>query len=150
MVVRKRKKKNKLRGKRTHGKGNTKNKRGAGCKGGRGRAGSKKHKKMLYALVEGRKYRLKPKPKGKAITIEELNKIVEDLKKQKKVSYEGDYILIDGKALGFEKILARGVPEEKMKIINAKPSERAKNLLLDYGSVIEEVAEAKKEASSEK
>ena len=54
MPERTRRKKNKLRGNRTHGKGNTKNHRGAGSKGGRGRAGSHKHKFSKYYKTFGK------------------------------------------------------------------------------------------------
>ena len=59
MVVRRRKKKNKLRGQRTHGGGGTKNRRGAGCRGGVGKAGSHKHKFSKYYVEFGIKKKLK-------------------------------------------------------------------------------------------
>ena len=50
MVVRKRKKLvNKMLGQRTRGNGDTKRRRGAGSRGGRGLAGSHKHKYSKYA-----------------------------------------------------------------------------------------------------
>ena len=50
MVVRRRKKRvNKMLGQRTRGNGDTKRRRGAGSRGGRGLAGSHKHKYSKYA-----------------------------------------------------------------------------------------------------
>ena len=43
-MKRRSKKTRKLMGKRSHGRGDTKNRRGAGCRGGRGMAGVDKHK----------------------------------------------------------------------------------------------------------
>ena len=73
MAERKRRKKNRVRGERTHSKGSTKNKRGAGTRGGRGKAGSNKHKFHSIGRVQPRKYRLKPRAKGRAISVGKLN-----------------------------------------------------------------------------
>ena len=143
MVMRRRRKKNKLRGNRTHGKGNTKNKRGAGSRGGRGKAGARKHKKDKYREILKKKVRLKPKKKGIAINIDELDRIAERLRKENKAEYDGEFIIIDGKKLGFEKILSRGKLSHKVKIINTKISERAHKKILDSGSIIEGVEEKK-------
>ncbi len=56
MVVRKDKKVKKLRGKRRHGKGNIKNRRGAGNRGGRGNAGLHKHKWSYTVKYEPDRY----------------------------------------------------------------------------------------------
>ena len=70
MVVRKRRKKNRMRGSRTHGCGGTKQKRGSGGRGGVGLAGGHKHKfSLYYADHFGEKSGLKPKDKGKAMPI---------------------------------------------------------------------------------
>ena len=135
MVVRKPKKKNKLRGKRTHGKGNTKNKRGAGSRGGRGRAGSMKHKRMLF-LKEEKKKRLKPKKKGKAINLNELNMLVKRLEKKGKVVLDNGLITVDGKSLGFEKVLSRGDITKKIKLVNAKASAKARDKITKAGGLL--------------
>lgn len=150
MVVRKRRKKNKLRGNRTHGKGNTKNKRGAGSRGGRGKAGARKHKKGMYREIIKKKPKLKPREKGIAINIDELDRIVEKLKKENKAEYSDEFVVIDGKKLGFEKILSRGVLTHKVKIINAKLSQKARKKILEGGSIIEEKLGEKKEKPGEK
>jgi large subunit ribosomal protein L15 len=137
MVIRKRKKKNKLRGNRTHGKGNTKNKRGAGSRGGRGRAGSTRHKRMLF-LTEEKKKRLKPKKKLAAINLKELEKLLDKLESEKKLVLDNGLIVVDGKKLGFGKVLSRGNIKRKIKLINAKASEKAYEKIINAGGTIVE------------
>ena len=73
MTIRKRKKKNKLRGHRTHGKGDTKNHRGAGSRGGVGRAGSHKHKFTKYYGEFGtEKKKVAGKPIGPSINLDQI------------------------------------------------------------------------------
>jgi large subunit ribosomal protein L15 len=119
MIERKRRKKNKVRGERTHGKGDTKNNRGAGCRGGRGRAGSSKGKFASLARLDPRKYRLKPRNKGKSISLGQLNEKIEDLIEKGKVIKQKDTYLIDSKS-GYEKILGQGNTDKKLVVkINA-------------------------------
>ncbi len=137
MVVRKRKKKNKLRGKRTHGKGNTKNKRGAGCRGGRGKAGSHKHKYSKYYTEFGVKKRLKPKTLQKKINLDELNELIPGLIEEKKVEVKGNEVLLERKNLEFEKILGKGEIDFKLHLIGIKVSENARKKIEGKGGKIE-------------
>jgi len=118
-----------LRGKRTHGKGNTKNKRGAGCKGGAGRAGSFKHKFTKYFPLLGKRKlvspRLSAKVRVKTITLHDLNKYITDK----------DYI--DLKEIGFGKILGTGNLSKAIKIKNAQVTKVAKEKIEKVGGVIE-------------
>jgi len=118
-----------LRGKRTHGKGNTKNKRGAGCKGGAGRAGSFKHKFTKYYMTIGKRKilspRLAPKVKLKTITLHDLN------------SYIKDKDFIDLKEIGFEKILGTGNLNKAIKIKNAQVTKIAREKIEKVGGVVE-------------
>jgi len=134
-MARKRKKKEKLRGRRTHGKGDTKNKRGGGSRGGCGRAGSKKHKLMLFRDEE-KKQALKPKEKPRAISLNELEKILAKLELEKKLSVEDGFAIVDGKVLGFGKILSNGVIKRKIKLINAKTSKKAYEKIIAAGGVV--------------
>ncbi len=119
MQERKRRKKNKVRGERTHGKGDTKNSRGAGCRGGRGRAGANKGKFASIGRLDPRKYRLKARTKGKAISLGQLNTIIEKLVAKGKIKKEKDSYIIDSKS-GFEKILSQGNTDKKLIVrINA-------------------------------
>lgn len=146
MIPRKRKKKEKLRGNRTHGKGNTKNKRGGGSRGGCGRAGSRKHKFMLFRNEEAKKG-LKPKKKPKAISLAELEKILAKLELENKLSIEDGFIIVDGKKLGFGKILSNGEIKRKIKLINAKASARARDKIVAVGGIVEaKNADEKKES----
>jgi len=118
-----------LRGKRTHGKGNTKNQRGAGSKGGAGRAGSFKHKFSKYFPTIGKRKLLSPrlhaKTRVKTITLHDLNKYIVDKE------------TIDLKTIGFEKILGTGTLNKPVKITNAQVTKIAKEKIEKAGGVIE-------------
>ncbi len=118
-----------LRGKRTHGKGNTKNKRGAGCKGGAGRAGSFKHKFTKYYVMIGKRKllspRLRAKEKLRTITLHDLNK------------YLVNTDTIDLKEIGFDKILGTGNILKSIKVKNAILTKTAKEKIEKKGGVIE-------------
>jgi len=113
MVERQRRKKNKVRGERTHGKGDTKNNRGAGCRGGRGRAGATKGKFASLGRLDPRKYRLKAKDKGKAISIGQLDEQIDKLVLKGKVLEEKGSYIIDSKS-GYEKLLGQGSTDKKL------------------------------------
>ena len=123
MVERKRRKKNRVRGERTHGMGGTKNNRGAGSRGGRGRAGANKGKFASIGRLDERKCRLKAKPKGKNISLGNLNDLIEKLVEKGKVIKEKEYYVIDGKS-GFEKILSQGKIDKKI-FVKIKASKKA-------------------------
>lgn len=118
-----------LRGKRTHGKGNTKNRRGSGSKGGVGRAGSFKHKFTKYHVVIGKRKLISPrlpaKKKLKTITLRDLN------------VYLKDKDVIDLKALGYEKVLGTGNLDKKITLKNAQVTKVAKQKIEKLGGVIE-------------
>ena len=143
MVERSKRKKNRLRGHRSHGKGNTKNRRGAGCRGGRGRAGSKKHKRTLYYETIGNKVRLKKQfvAKGRkqpqALNLDDLNYLVEGLVKREKIEKQGDLYLLDGDKIGLDKVLSRGKLEHKVLLKNVFASKAAVKKIEESGSKIE-------------
>jgi large subunit ribosomal protein L15 len=118
-----------LRGKRTHGKGNTKNQRGAGSKGGSGRAGSFKHKFSKYFTMLGKRKLISPrlhaKVRVKTITLNDLNKYIVDKE------------TIDLKEIGFGKILGTGNLNKPVKIKNAQVTKIAKEKIEKAGGVIE-------------
>lgn len=137
MVVRRDRKKIKARGQRHHGGGNKKNRRGAGCRGGRGKAGSHKHKFSKFYLVFGTKRTLKAKKKGKAVNISELGKIIAEMADKKTLRKEGGLIVIDGKEQGIAKILGRGKVKEKILLRNLSASEGAVGAIEKAGGKIE-------------
>jgi large subunit ribosomal protein L15 len=131
MVVRHRKKYRKRLGSRTY-HGDTKNRRGAGCRGGRGKAGSRSgHKSRIFKV--GAEYRLKPKRKYiAAINIEELEKLSEKLNTNE----------INLTQLGIEKLLGKGKITKPIKVIVKKASKKAIEKIQEVGGeVITEATE---------
>jgi large subunit ribosomal protein L15 len=102
-MKRKGKKTRKLQAMRTHGRGNTKNRRGAGCRGGRGMGGIDKHK-WSWAMNNDKDYYSKHgfnrpnKRKVNAVNLYHLNQGALLGRLEKK----GDKFLFqfDGKILG--------------------------------------------------
>ena len=129
MVVRKRRRVNKLRGRRTHGAGDTKNRRGAGSRGGRGRAGSHKHKFSKYWMTFGMKRKLKAKRKLIAVNLQEIHKFLDE---------KG---VLDGNAKGIGKILGKGELKKKIIARNVKVSGQAAEKIKAAGGKIEEAGE---------
>ena len=152
MVPRQRKKKNKLRGKRTHGKGDTKNKRGAGCRGGRGKAGSHKHKYSKYYDSFGKFNTLKAKRKDKALNLGELERLLPEWVEKKIVEKKEGLYFVDGLKTKTAKILSRGEIKSRIAVRNAKVSKKARAKIEKAGGRIEEKAteEKKEETGKEK
>lgn len=103
----------KQRGHRTHGWGSPKKHRGAGSRGGRGNAGSKKHKKVWVAKNDPDRIgkrgfhslrQKRVKPRIRAINLKDLDRIA--LKKGIKE--------INLKALGYDKLLGTGQVTQKL------------------------------------
>ncbi len=139
MTVRKRKRKNKLRGSRTFGTGNTKHKRGSGCKGGKGRAGSHKHKYSKYYATFGVTVRLKTKDKkGIEMNLGQIDESIEKWLSDKMIEKSADAYIIDCKKLGIRKILSRGNLAKKVILRNAQLSEKAREKILASKGTIEE------------
>jgi ribosomal protein L15 len=119
MTIRKRRKQNKVRGERTHGEGDTKNNRGGGCRGGRGKAGGNKGKFASIGRFYERKCRLKPKDKGNSITLGQLDVILDRLVAKGKVLKEKEMYIIDENS-GYSKVLSQGNTEKEITLkINA-------------------------------
>jgi large subunit ribosomal protein L15 len=137
MAVRKTKKKDKLRGQREHGKGNTKNRRGSGSKGGKGRGGSHKNKWSKYYLDFGGTKKMVPQKKLVALNIDELETALDKLVAGKKAEIKGSEIFIDGKIAHIGKILSRGNTSKKLVLKNIKASEKAREKILAAGGRID-------------
>lgn len=136
MAKRQRRKKNTLRGHRTHGGGNKKNRRGKGVRGGVGKAGSHKHKFSKYYTEFGVKQTLKPKPKQWSVNIDFIHSKLEHWVTSGKVKKDGELFVIDGKQLGFGKVLGRGSITEKIRLENAKASGEAARKIVAAGGVV--------------
>ncbi|MEM0359809.1 MAG: uL15m family ribosomal protein [Candidatus Diapherotrites archaeon] len=146
MSVRKRRKKDKLRGQRTHGKGDTKNRRGSGSKGGKGRGGSHKNKWSKYYLEFGGTKKMTPKKKPLALNVGDLEKKAEQLALEKKAEIKGNEIFIDGKNAGIGKILSRGNVSKKFFLKNVRVSAKAREKIIAAGGKIEETEIQSKES----
>lgn len=141
MVVRKKRKFRKYRGKRTYGYGSHKKHRGAGSRGGRGKAGGHKHKWSYVVKYEperfgkrGFKRPLAVKRKIRAININQLVKIAER---------EGK-TTINLTELGYDKLLGMGkiskpltVEVESFSKAAAQKLEKAGGKIIKTGKAIE-------------
>lgn len=141
MVIRKKKKFRKYRGKRTYGYGSHKKHRGGGSRGGRGKAGGHKHKWSYVVKYEperfgkrGFKRPLAVKRKIRAININQLVKIAER---------EGKSI-INLKELGYNKLLGTGkiskpltVEVESFSKTAAQKLEKAGGKIIKIGKTVE-------------
>ncbi|MFA5357931.1 MAG: uL15 family ribosomal protein [archaeon] len=136
MVDRKRRRKNKVRGERTHGMGDTKNRRGAGSRGGRGNAGANKHKFHSLKRLYPRKIRLNKKiVKKKEIKIGELDRIAENMVADGRASKKGAFILIDEKS-GYTKVLSQGEITKKI-LLKISASKKAIEKIIAAGGKVE-------------
>ncbi|PIN85814.1 MAG: 50S ribosomal protein L15 [Candidatus Diapherotrites archaeon CG11_big_fil_rev_8_21_14_0_20_37_9] len=144
MVVRQRRKKNKLRGHRYHGGGDTKNRRGAGSRGGVGRAGSHKHKFSKYYADFGTKRKLKVQEKAIAFNLGYISDHMDDWVTAGKAKSENGFIVLNGTELGFGKILGTGNIKGRIKVENVALTKKAAEKILAAGGEIpgEEAFEA--------
>jgi len=120
VVLRKRKKVTKQRGKRTHGHGCAKRGRGSGEKGGKGASGKHKHL-WSYVIKHEPDYfgkhgfkRHTIKEKQKEVNVGELDKRLDELVNKELVRQEGDIYKIDLGKLGFDKLLGGGKVKHKL------------------------------------
>lgn len=118
MTVNKRSKKSRYRGSHTHGGGSKKKRRGAGNRGGRGKAGSGKkadqkatlYKKKGYFGKKGFTSRTK---KQKAINLTKLNTLAKEAK------------LINLTELGYNKLLGSGTISKPIQVQVEKATAKA-------------------------
>jgi large subunit ribosomal protein L15 len=147
MDVRKRRRSNKLRGQRTHGKGDTKNKRGAGNRGGVGRAGSHKHKYTKYYGQFGvEKKQLIGKDKGITLKIEDIETMIPKWENKKLVDNSGKQIVLDGKKIKVRKIVATGDINTAVTLVNIEASKRAEEKIVASGGKVEKPETSQEES----
>jgi large subunit ribosomal protein L15 len=137
MVVRRKKRITKLRGSRTQGFGSHKKHRGAGSRGGRGKAGYHKHKKSWIMINEpdyfgkrGFKVPVGAKKQTLAITLKDIDILAKRLKKKE----------IDVSELGYDKVLSTGKLTQPLTIKAKKFVEKAKKKIEDAGGMVIENA----------
>jgi len=133
------KKKKKNRGSRSHGRG-TKKGRGAGERGGRGKAGLGKHKWTKLANEDpdyfGPKGFTRPQKlvhEDEVINIYQIEEALDEFMDQGFATKEGSTYEIDLDEAGFDKLLSRGNATKEMKIKISNSSEKAKKKIEDAG-----------------
>lgn len=120
------------RGTRNCGWGNTQKHRGAGSRGGRGMAGSKKQKWCgisKYCPGYFGQHGFKNHSSGvrdKAINLCDLERNLEMFVKEGKVTAEGGKYIVNLTALGYDKLLGSGKISNKMDIAVKSFSKKAK------------------------
>lgn len=135
----------KKRGSRTHGYGNAQKHRGAGSRGGRGMAGSKKHKWMKvskecpgYFGSKGFTRPVQAVKKINAINVGRLQSDAERLVSEGKAEKKGDVYIIDLSKLGYDKLLGSGSVSEKFEISVDVATEGARKKIEQSGGAITE------------
>ena len=125
-------KRSKYRGSRTCGGGTHKNRRGAGNRGGRGRAGINAHHFVHWYLEFGGPVFGKDGFVNKTQTIVTtidvgvIDQIIPSLIAQGIARQEGDAVVINTAEMGIEKVLGSGKVTKKMNISAQAFSEQAK------------------------
>ncbi|EKQ53015.1 MAG: ribosomal protein L15 [Methanobacterium sp. Maddingley MBC34] len=114
-MIRRTRKIRKLRGSRTIGGGCSKKRRGAGHRGGRGKAGGHKHMWTWVVKFDpdrygkyGFKRPQKTINKFKTVNLDYLDDNAEKLVEKELAQKEGDTIIIDVTQLGYDKVLGKG------------------------------------------
>ncbi|MCQ2737938.1 MAG: 50S ribosomal protein L15 [archaeon] len=139
-MIRKQRKINKMRGSRSNGGGCTKKRRGAGHKGGKGKAGAGKHHWTTTVIVNknyfgkhGFKRPQKTIYKYNPVNLSFLNDKAEELVEQGKAIKEGDAIVIDVTELGYNKVLGSGYLTAPLTIKAPEFSESARAKIEEAG-----------------
>ena len=140
MVVYKRKKVTKYRAHTTHGGGHRKKRRGAGSRGGRGKAGTGKRagqKKAGISTRLGKKGFTTRRVKGKTVNVGHFNqKVLERLLAAGKIKQEGEVYIVDLSQLGYHKLLGTGKTSFKLKISVKEFTSRAEERVKAAGGEI--------------
>lgn len=144
MVVRKKRKSRKLRGRtRTMGWGRVGQHRKSGSRGGFGAVGFHKHKwawVRKYAPNWYGKYGFTPpkhsKEVVKAINLGELGAMVSRLMSENKLLVENGKVVVNVEELGFNKVLGRGEIGFPVKLIAPMVSERAREKITKAGGEV--------------
>ncbi|KDE56002.1 uL15m family ribosomal protein [Methanoculleus sp. MH98A] len=131
-------KRSKYRGSRTCGGGTHKNRRGAGNRGGRGRAGQRDHRFSHFYLkgeIANGKHGFinKTSVPVSALDVGEIDQMAEALLREGLATQEGDLIALDAAELGIEKVLGGGRVTHKMSISAREFSERARTKIEEMG-----------------
>jgi large subunit ribosomal protein L15 len=131
-------KRSKYRGSRTCGGGTHKNRRGAGNRGGRGRAGQRDHRFSHFYLrgeISNGKHGFvnKTSVPVSAIDVGDIDQMIEALVSEGFAAREGDLITLDATEIGIEKVLGGGQVTHRMSISARAFSERARAKIEEMG-----------------
>jgi large subunit ribosomal protein L15 len=131
-------KRSKYRGSRTCGGGTHKNRRGAGNRGGRGRAGQRDHRFSHFYLkgeISNGKHGFINKTSGPVSALDggEIDQMADALLRGGLASQEGDLITLDATEIGIEKVLGGGRVTHKLSISARGFSERARAKIEEMG-----------------
>ncbi|MBN1431357.1 MAG: 50S ribosomal protein L15 [Methanomicrobiaceae archaeon] len=131
-------KRSKYRGSRTCGGGTHKNRRGAGNRGGKGRAGHRDHRHTHFWLAgefnNGKHgFVRKNAVHVKAIDIGKLDQMADDLVASGVATLDGDIITIDADQIGIDKILGGGKIKHKLNVTAREFSESARSKIEESG-----------------
>ena len=131
-------KRSKFRGSRTCGGGTHKNRRGAGNRGGRGRAGHRDHRfshYLLYGEIHNGKHGFVNQTSSpmKVLSVGRLDEMVEELIAAGIASREGDAVVIPADQIGIDKILGNGRVTQKMRVSARAFSGQAKQKIEAMG-----------------
>ena len=129
----KKKKSSKRRGDREMGRGKKKG-RGAGLRGGRGRAGSHKHKRVHYAKLgqlwgwENHGFKIPDEAQKVSIgvNVSELDTVLPRLVEMGEASESGGVFTVNLTDMGVDKLLGSGQVRSKVRVTVAAATESAK------------------------
>jgi large subunit ribosomal protein L15 len=126
----------KRRGSRTHGFGITGQHRKSGMKGGKGKAGTHKHKYVPPGPKFEGKYGFKRKNviPEKAINVGELDDMV--IKSSIPTKEEGGRVFLDLQSLGYTKLLGKGSVKKAYVVIVGAHSKTAAKKIVESGGEI--------------
>lgn len=136
------KKKRRQRGSRTHGYGSSKKHRGAGSRGGRGRAGlgkKSKHKKVT-AVREGAlknkgfKRPQKVQTHEEGINLMQIDQQIEQFVEDGSAEKDGDSYVFNAQEAGFDKVLGKGRLTKNIDIHAERFSSKAEEKLAENGN----------------
>ncbi|MCW7077027.1 50S ribosomal protein L15 [Methanosarcinales archaeon] len=136
------KKVSKYRGSRTCGGGTHKNRRGAGSRGGRGRAGLDEHHFAYYykrGIIVGKHGFKRPdaaKKELKTINVSTLDQMADNLLKTGAATELEGKIQIDLQSLGIDKVLGSGKVTRPLQVEGVAITERARDKIESAGGLV--------------
>lgn len=131
----------KQRGSRTHGYGQIGQHRKHGSKGGRGLAGSHKHKRTWFLKYDpghhGKKGFRPPSPSSRrVISLEKLSRLAGKLRDSGDATYLEDRLLVDLAKSGYTKLIGSGNIDGKLLVVSEAWTKRSEEKIAEAGGRI--------------